>query len=358
MKIKKPKKLQKLPKPNLKRLRRKKGAVEEQGALPRITNETVAAHREEVLSSARKYIYPLQHSKHRVVKISVSLLVLAVIGFFVYLGLALYKFQSTNTFVYGVTQVLPLPVAKAGSNFVSYDSYLFQLRRYMHYYRTQQQVDFSTKKGKDQLVEYKKRSMDKVLRTAYAKQLAKENGVTVSRREVDQQIDLVRSQNRLGSNDQVFKDVLSEYWGWTVQDFKQELTDELLEQKVVAKLDTAAQNKAGAAYEKLQQGADFAEVAKQYSEDAATAPNGGTYPVTIERTNRDVPPQLIAALFAMKPGEYSKVINTGYRLEIVKVISNENGRVQAAHIAINLQDITHFTDKVKAEHKPMRFIRF
>ena len=31
--------------------------------IPRITNETVAEHREEVLSSARKYIYPLQHSR-------------------------------------------------------------------------------------------------------------------------------------------------------------------------------------------------------------------------------------------------------------------------------------------------------
>jgi parvulin-like peptidyl-prolyl isomerase len=284
--------------------------------------------------------------------------VLAIIGFFVYLGLALYRFQSTNTFVYGVTQVLPLPVARAGSSFVSYDSYLFQLRRYMHYYHTQQQVDFSTEKGKDQLVEYKKRSMDKVLLTAYAKQLAKEHGVTVSRQEVDRQIELVRSQNRLGNNDQVFKDVLSEYWGWTVQDFKQELTDELLEQKVVAKLDTDARDKANSAYAKLQQGADFGEVAKQYSEERATAANGGAYPVTIERTNRDVAPQLIAELFTLKPGEYSKVINTGYRLEIVKVISNENGRVQAAHIAINLKDISHYTDELRAQHKPMRFIRF
>ena len=57
--------------------------------VPRITNETVAAHREEVLSSARKYIYPLQHSKHRIVRISLSLLATALVVFFVYCGLAL-----------------------------------------------------------------------------------------------------------------------------------------------------------------------------------------------------------------------------------------------------------------------------
>ncbi len=347
----------KLKKPNLSRLRRKK-PIEAESGLPRITNETVAAHREEVLSSARKYIYPLQHSKRRVVKISVTLLVVAIIGFFVYLGLALYRFQSTNTFVYGVTQVLPLPVAKAGSDYVSYNSYLFELRHYIHYYHTQQQVDFSTKQGKDQLVEYKKRSLDRVIQIAYAKQLAAKYGITVSQKEIDQQIALVRSQNRLGGSDQVFKDVLSEFWGWTVTDFKRELGDEILEQKVVAKLDTAAQNKAQAAYAQLQQGADFGEVAKQYSEDQATAGNGGVYPIAIDRSNRDVAPQLVSAVFALKPGEYSSVINTGYRLEIVKVISVSNDRVQAAHIVVNLKDIKSYTDPLQAQHKAHRFIRF
>src|SRR6478735_11076746 len=43
--------------------------------LPRITNETVAEHREEVLSGARKYIVPLSHSKRRIIIITSALLV-------------------------------------------------------------------------------------------------------------------------------------------------------------------------------------------------------------------------------------------------------------------------------------------
>src|ERR1700754_3053254 len=81
--------------------------------IPRITNETVAEHREEVLSSARKYIYPLQHSPHRVVIISSALLVLVVVAFFTYCLLALYKIQSSSTFLYRITQVIPFPIAKA-----------------------------------------------------------------------------------------------------------------------------------------------------------------------------------------------------------------------------------------------------
>ena len=81
--------------------------------IPRITNETVAEHREEVLSSARKYIYPLQHSAHHVVIISLSLLVFVIVAFFTYCMFALYKFHSSNTFIYRITQVIPFPVARA-----------------------------------------------------------------------------------------------------------------------------------------------------------------------------------------------------------------------------------------------------
>src|SRR5579863_937069 len=142
----------KLPKSLSRPLRRAKGAEERvtealQG-VPRITNETVAQHREAVLSSARKYIYPLQHSKHRVVRTSITLLAVTLIIFFAYCTAALYKFHSTSGFIYGVTQVVPFPVAKAGSSWISYESYLFELRRNMHYYQTQQPTNFSNSDGK------------------------------------------------------------------------------------------------------------------------------------------------------------------------------------------------------------------
>lgn len=354
MKIKKPqlKTPLKLPKVPFK----KSAPIEDDGGLPRITNDTVAAHREEVLSSARKYIYPLQHSKHRVVKISVSLLVTAVIAFFVYFGLALYKFQSTSSFVYAVTQVIPFPVAKAGSSYVSYNSYLFELRHYIHYYQTQQQVDFSSKSGKEQLAEFKRRSMNKVIQVAYAKQLAKQHSVSVSGKEIDNEIALVRSQNRLGGSDQVFHDVLNQFWGWSVTDFRRELGDELLAQKVVSTLDTQARDKANEAYTQLQAGADFGDTAKKYSEDPSTAPGGGAYPIAIDRTNRDIAPQLVAVLFTLKQNEISPVINTGYRLEIVKVTQINGDKIQAAHIAINLKDISVYTNQVQSHAKPHRLI--
>lgn len=326
--------------------------------VPKITDETVAEHREDVLSSARKYIYPLQHSRKRIVKISTSIFVLAIVALFVYIGLALYRFQDTGSFIYGVTQIVPLPVAKVGPSWVSYESYLFELRRYMHYYETQQQVDFSTKAGQVQLDRYKQQAMNEVITNAYVNELASEYNVSVSDQQVNQEVSLVQSQNRLGSSQKEFNSVLSDFWGWNEADFKRELKAQMLQQAVVAKLDTATLERAQAALKSLKQGTDFATLAAQVSDDASTKNNGGQFPEAITQNDPNVAPQITQALFSLKPGQISGIINTGYTLEIVKVISVSGGSVQAAHISFNLEPIANFIAPLEKTQHPHLFIHF
>lgn len=342
-----------------KRLPRRKGGEEATAEalsnLPRITNETVAEHREEVLSSARKYIYPLQHSKGRIIKISTALFAVAVVVFFVYCVTALYKVKSTSTFLYEVTRVLPFPVAKAGPSFVAYENYLFELRHLIHYYEIQQKEDLG---GKDKR-HYEalcKESLQKVIDDAYVKQLAAKNGITVSNREVNNQIALVKAQNRLGSNDQMLADVLKQFWGWSVSDFRRELKTQLLAQKVASHLDTATTARANNALAALYQGKDFAALATEVSDDAATKAGGGQYGALISKSNRDVPPQVVDALFKLQPGQTSGVINTGYTLEIVKVIKVEGDKVQAAHISFAIKPIGEYIKPLKEQKKAKHFI--
>ncbi len=323
----------------------------------KITNETVAARREEVLGSARKYIYPLQASKHRVVRASIALLVAAIIGFFSFCLLDLYKFQSTSTFIYGVTQVLPLPVAVIDNRyFVSYNDYLFELRHYMHYYETQQHVDFSTKEGKQQLTVFRQRSLDQTMQNAYVERLADANNISVSSQDVDTAVALVRSQNRLGANDQVFQSVLSEFWGWSVDDFRRELRQELLAQKVVDVLDTKTNSRAQQALAVLKRGKDFGKLAEQASDDVATRSRGGDYGTFIAKSNTELAPQIVDALFKLKAGQYSAIINTGYSLEIVKVTAIRGEQVRASHISFNFQPVTAYTDPLADKLKPRLFI--
>lgn len=326
--------------------------------VPRITNETVEEHREEVLSSARKYIYPLEHSKHSIVRITLAILGVVVISFFVITTLSLYKFQSTGGFMYDVTRIIPFPVAKAGNSWVSYESYLFELRRNMHYYQTQQDANFNTKDGKEQLQRLKKQAMSQAVQDAYVKQLAAENDVSVSNKQVETQLELVREQNRLGSNDRVFKDVLNEFWGWDESDFKRVLKQQLLKQAVVAELDSSTRQRANDALSRLNSGEDFAKVASEVSDDVTTKAAGGAFPTAITANTREVPPILTAALLKLQPGQISGIINPGYTLEIVKVNENNAGSIKAAHIQFNLKDITVFVKPYQAKHTSNQFIRF
>lgn len=352
----------KLPKPKLprrlhRRVSREERAEEAISTIPRITNETVAEHREEVLASARKYIYPLQHSKHRIVVISTTLLVTAVIVFLSYCGLALYKFQSHSAFLYRVTQVLPFPVAKAGSAYVGYENYLFELRRYIHYYQTQQRVDFGDKKGKEQLDTYKPKALQQVVDAAYVKQLAAKNHVSVSSKEVEAQLDLMRAQNQLGSSDQELADVTQEFFGWSIDDLKRELGQELLAQKLVSKLDTATHGRAQAVQQQLQAGADFATLAGQMSDDVATKGNGGKYADTaLTATSNDVPPQVLQALLKLQPGQISGIIDTGTSLEIAKVLAVNDGKVEAAHISFHFSSLNTYLDPYKKQHPTTTYI--
>lgn len=325
--------------------------------VPRITNETIAVHREEVIGSARKYIYPLRHSTHKILAITTGVIIAGIIGFFFYTVLALYKFQSTNGFLYRVTQVIPMPIARAGGSFVSYESYLFEVRHYTHYYESQLKLDFRTNEGKQQLTAFKKQALEKVVNDAYVKKLAAKYNVTVSEQQVNDQITILRKQNRLGSSDKVFEDVLRDYWGWSVDDFKRSLREQLLAQNVVATLDTETFDRANQALTELKGGADFAAVAKKYSDDRGSRDNGGDIG-TVERTKRDLTAQTVDALYKLSPGQVSEVVNIGYSLEILKNIDvNSEGKIHAAHILFNFKDISTYLNDLKDKQKAQVFIK-
>ncbi len=354
--------MKKLKKPRLS-LRRRKNKVTpietagSSGVVPRITTDTIAAHREEVIGGARKYIYPLHHSKHRIILITTTLLILTIIGFSTYCTLAFYRFHSTSGFLYRVSQVIPFPIARTGGKFVSYESYLFEIRHYTYYYKSQLKLDFNSPEGKQQLTAFKKQALEKVINDAYIKKLAREHGVSVSEQQVSDQITILRNQNRLGNSDEVFEDVLRDYWGWSVSDFKRSLRDQLLAQNLTAKLDTATNERALQALAELNSGADFAATAKKYSDDMSNKDGGGDIGV-VERTKRDLTAQTADTVYRLQPGQHSDIINIGYSLEIVKNLEKTpDGKVHAAHILFNFKDLSSYLNDLKDKQKAQVYIK-
>jgi hypothetical protein len=325
--------------------------------LPRITNESLAEHREEVLSGARKFIYPLTHSKHKVLIISSTLITLAITIFMTFCLLSLYRWQNSSEFMYRITKVLPFPIARAGGSFVSYESYLFELRHYIHYYETQENVDFSTETGKLQLADYRKRSLERVVNDTYVRRLAREHKIEVSDKEIDQQVELLRNQNRLGGSNEVFEDVLQDFWGWSVADFRRSLHQQLLAQKLLPVLDAETKTRQDMLQTQLQSGADFAALAAQVSDDAATKDKGGDLGFSFTRDSQDVDTAVVAAAFNLSVGEVSTAINVGYGVEFVKVLEKNNDSVRVAHILLRYKEIESFINDLKAKQNPRVYIK-
>ncbi len=324
--------------------------------IPQITNETIAVHREEVLKGARKYIYPLQHSKRRIIVLTSTILAATFIAFMVYSTIALYRLNQYNTFLYRTSQVVPFPIARIGDHFIAYENYLFELRHYVHYYENQLGRNFAGN-DKAQLVQFRKQALDKVENDAYIKILADQNKISVSNKEVDARITQVRAQNRLGGNNKVFADVLRDYWGWSVADFRRSLKQQILSEKVVAKLDKVDSARAQAALDRVKAGEDFSTVATQVSDDPSAKVNGGDYGFPITKNNPNVSPAVIDNLFKLKDGQYSGVINTGPTLEIVKIVQASDTSVTAKHIVISLKDVTTYTNELKSKKPSHNFVK-
>ncbi|MEG2666857.1 MAG: peptidylprolyl isomerase, partial [Bacteroidales bacterium] len=83
---------------------------------------------------------------------------------------------------------------------------------------------------------------------------------------------------------------------------------------------SACRAKIDEAYAKLQSGTSFEEVAKEYSKDNASSKGGYLGEFTVNR----MIPEFIEAFYKMKPGEYSKPIQTRFVWNILHFISNRS----------------------------------
>lgn len=320
----------------------------EQENVPRITNDTVAEHREQVLSGARRFIYPLSQSKHKVVIISSIIVVLVIAGSLLLSGLLLYRYQSTGNFAYQVSQVVPFPVAKINGNYVPYEDYLFEVRHTLYYYRNhgQEGVDIDSNEGEAVVQEIKRQALEKIKLDALAEMIADEHGISVSEQEINTEIEQIRSDSV--GDERVLEDILQDFYNWEISDLRKTLRAQLIRQKLPAELDTETQKEAEAALQALVDGRPFDKVVNKYSDDQSSKQNDGVVG-TISRTDTSLPPAFIEAAFSLEEGDISQLVRTPFAIHIIKVLDVQDEQRKVAHVLLQYFDVDEYLKDRLAE---------
>lgn len=321
----------------------------------RITNETVAAHREQILAGGRKFKYPVQYAKHRLVINSVVIALVAVLLLAVLCWFLLYHIQLNTKFMYRLTQLVSVPVAHVDGEPVRYSEYMKKYRSDIFALVQQEQINLKSSDGQRQSEYYKRKELESAEKDAYVTKLARGQGITVSKIEVNDFI--TKSVNSKSISLEAYeKTVLRNFYDWSLDEYRGVVKARLLMQKVSFAVDQKAKDRAEDVMKRLAQpGADFAAIAGTSSDDLATKASGGdvgALPLDNQDTNG-----LIVAARKLEPGQVSGLLKGSDGYYVIKLIEKNDSSVRYAQIKIGLTELDKRFDAIKNSDKVKEHIK-
>lgn len=202
--------------------------------------EKVEERREEVLAKGRKFKYPLQWTKHRVV-INTILIAFVVIAIVALSGwLALYKLGKTDELLFRVTKVLPLPVATVDSENTMFSDYLMLYRSSITSVERQSGSQLDESSLSEIQAQYKRTALTEAEKYTYATKLANELEVTVSDEEVTNEFDRHLKIGGIERSEEGFIKIIQDNFGLDKNEYRRMLYLSLLKSKVEVKIDHKA----------------------------------------------------------------------------------------------------------------------
>ncbi len=253
--------------------------------------------------------------------------VLALVQFI--FGIMIYGFKSENKATLAVAKVLPFPIAVVNYDFVTYNEYQAERNYIHHFYASTQQGDINYKDIDGQI-------LNQLIQNKLIAFEALRHHVSISNSDIDAAINNIAVQN--GGQDKVVK-VLNDLYGLSLNDFRSLVKTQMIRDKVnntvithltvrhiliqVAKDAPAdqvatAKTKAQGILDQVNGGLAFADAAKKYSEDSASATDGG---LLQPFARGDMVAPFSDAAFKLKVSAVSELVRSDYGWHIIKLES-------------------------------------
>lgn len=320
---------------------------------PKTEREKVEERREEVLAHGRKFKYPLQYAKHRLMINTVIVALIALVLMVVAGWAMLYKVQDTGDMIYRVTQVIPVPVAEVDGARVRYSDYLMIYRSNL---MTAEQQGGQLGSGDDADMvrqNYKQAALYSAVEYTYALKLGRELGLAVTDEEVDKSFEEHRKVGGVERSEEGFLKILRDNFGMNKSEYRRMLYLTLMKAKVAQAVDEPAREQA-AEVERILQESD-GDLKK-----AADAVSGAQYEETgrlVDNMNVDGGRSTMA--MTLEAGQVSErfLSSNGDGYYYVKLVDKTNSEVNYASLKISFSRFDEMMASLYENEKVESFIK-
>jgi hypothetical protein len=323
-----------------------------------ITSKNIDEHREEILKKGKKFKYPVQYARHKVLINTVIIMIVAAAIFVGTTVFMLYGQQSRNDFFYAIAQIVPVPVAQVDDQPVSYADYLLRLRSSLHYLQAGgSEVDLNSADGAEYVEHIKRQELTEAEKTAFAYKLAAEHQLEVTDGEVDDFIEkTIKTRDASLSMTAFETTVLGDLYGLNLNEFKVLVKSSLLRGKVKVAIDSAAKNRIeNLLDEALAVPDNFAEMVKNNSDDEMTNALGGRVDLTLSDSLSD-PNGLVAVAAGLEKGAISQVVTGADGYYLVK-LNDKNGQdISYSVLKVAFKEFDARFDALKSDGKIKEYI--
>lgn len=339
----------------MKRIRLSKKRNESTEGSARITNETVAEHRERVLAGDRRFKYPVQYAKHRLVINTIVITIFAIIFALILIWWQLYQAQNTSSFFYRITRAVPLPVASVQGHAVPYSDYLSGFRSQEHYLQNKEGVNLYSKENKKQLEWIKRQALNDAIADAYAAKIASDKKIKVTSKQVDDAILRQRKAKDGVTSKESYDAIVLDHFNWTPEEAREVTERKLLRQEVAYEIDDIASQLKELVQQKIATETDFDKLAATVNPVEGVKIEAGMTPL-VPQNNQDG--GLAEAATKLSIGQVStafrSTIGDGYYF--VKPLQKDSKRVSYAYLKIPLTVFQKKLEKVKTDKQISEFI--
>lgn len=219
-----------------------KSSKEKLDSEQRITNAKVEQFRKGVIKKGKKFKYPIQYEKHRII---INASIVALLGAVIATAVAwwgLYKLNSDSSVLFKLTQIIPLSVGEVDGQEILFSDYLAQYRSSMHYQSKQ-----STVRTEDSVLqlqkEYRQRAFENATAVALARKIALEQGIAVTTEELEADLQAKLSFDNSKLSLETFDGIMLENYGLSRQEYQNLfINNPLLVRKVSFAVDTEAKD--------------------------------------------------------------------------------------------------------------------